>query len=150
MLKNVFIAIGFCLLSACWPSSEVGLNQTDPRGLTGTPSPSGSRASSDQVLQAWQQTDYVFYNKTGNEIRIVDVFSTPENIQSILLQTGECAYIENSVLFDENSGKLICGNALSDVNNQEGDCAFKISEEERRTLLSAIRKALCIIWSSIM
>ena len=142
MLRKFFIiSIGFCLLSSCSPPSETDVNKTNSQGLTDTSSSYRSGVSADQPLHPWQQTDYVFYNKIGKEIRIVDVFSLPENIQSILLQKNECAYVENSVysekirapiFFDENSGKLVCGNTLSDVNNAEGDCKFKILEQERR------------------
>ena len=140
-MKSIFLSVIFLLLSSCeglFSPSGKEVEQTHPRGSVDTPSLPGSEASSDQPLQPWEQTEYVFYNKTGNEIRIVDVLSSPENILSILLQDNECAYTSHSVkltspiIFDENSGRLICGNALSDANNQEGDCKFKISEQTRK------------------
>ena len=145
-----FLFLPLLLFSSCAPVPPSVPSTDRNQTLQTTPSPFKSSVGKGSVLHPWQETEYIFYNKTGEDVRIVDAFSVPENIQSILLKENECAYIEStsrsakissSLFFNENSGELICGNSSSDVNNSEGDCAFKILEQREKEAFQRNQKS---------
>ena len=101
------------LLTGC-PQRSPGSGQgavANPNGspTAGVPAPS------------WTQTEYVFHNKTNNQITILADQGDGRGISKVVLNTGECAYIEYltsglayAKLIKAGIKKPLCGNPCSD------------------------------------
>ncbi|MCZ0932506.1 MAG: hypothetical protein OXJ52_05070, partial [Oligoflexia bacterium] len=107
-------------------------SQNNPESIT--PADSNTASGSPMALPPiWTQTNYVFQNKTDSQISILTALSGGKYAPKVVLNTGECIYINYlpfSLVYAKfiKAGKgLICGPCLYNKDCEQAICSDKLN-----------------------
>ena len=120
----------FLTLTACPVENRGQFPQKAPNN---TPTDSNTANGSPMVLPPpWTQTNYVFQNKTNSQISILADQGNGKGISKVILNVGECIYIDYlpfSLAYAKiyKAGKgLICGPCPYNKNCEKATCSDKL------------------------
>ena len=127
ILTNFFLLTALFILTACSAkdgdslSKDSNIIQDNKKTSSLTPPP------------PWTQTEYVFQNKTDNQISILADQGRGKGVSKVILNSGKCIYIEYlpfSFVYAKltKAGKgLICNHCPYDKSCEYAQCSDKLA-----------------------